>query len=108
MKASSKLAVEPLVVLPGVAAARLSISVPELVRLLRHYRYTFTELKVGGRPGDRGRPGWGLTDTQIQTIIRGQERVFAVAAPPPVEAPQMSPSSPDGKSRLRRGRLNRG
>jgi hypothetical protein len=57
---------------PAEAAARLGLTVPGLVALLRRYRYKFTELSPGGRPGDRGRNRWGLTEGQLQAILRGQ------------------------------------
>jgi hypothetical protein len=100
--------ITPDILEPGVAAARLGVSVPTLVAILRKHRYHFTELAIGGKPGDRGRFRWGLTEPQLQTIIRGQERGF-VEPKPAVEAsaPPMSPASPDGRSRLRRGRLAR-
>lgn len=69
-----------LVLQPGDAAARLGIGVPQLVRLIRHYRYAYTELVPGGRPGDVGRGKWGLTEPQLEAIVRGQARAFA--APP--------------------------
>ncbi len=41
------------------AAARLGVSVSALAVLIRHYRYEFTELAPGGRPGATGRARWG-------------------------------------------------
>lgn len=100
--------VTPDILEPGTAAARLGVSVPTLVAILRKHRYHFTELAIGGKPGDRGRFRWGLTETQLQTIIRGQERGFVEPKPTAeAAAPPMSPLSPDGRSRLRRGRLAR-
>lgn len=100
--------VAPDVLEPGAVAARLGVSVPTLVAILRKHRYKFTELAIGGRPGDRGRFRWGLTEVQLQAIIRGQERGFVEPAAPLADSqPATSPASPDGRSRLRRGRLAR-
>jgi hypothetical protein len=97
----------PAVMPPAVAAARLGLPVPGLVTLIKTYRYGFTELSPGGRPGDRGRNRWGLTEDQLVAIVRGQDRTFARGAEPASGKPAdsgPSPASPDGKSRLRRGR----
>lgn len=94
----------PKILAPGVAAEQLGLTVPNLVALIRRHRYPFTELALGGRPGDRGRNRWGLTEEQIETIVRGQQRVFA--EPKPEEEwgqPRPSPFNPDGKSLLRGG-----
>jgi hypothetical protein len=89
---------------PGEAAARLNMTVPNLVALIRRYRYRFTEIAIGGRPGDRGRNRWGLTEEQLEAIARGQERVFRESDPAQPVPLRRSPVSPDGISRLRRGR----
>lgn len=67
----------PLVLAPSAAAARLGVSVASLVTLVRHYGYAFTELALGGRPGDRGRGRWGMTAAQIVSVVRGQARAVA-------------------------------
>ena len=98
----------PAILRPCEAADRLGLTVPGLVALLRHYRYKFTELAAGGRPGDRGRNRWGLTEAQITAILRGQERGFREPEPKaPADMPRVSAVSPDGKSRLQRGRASR-
>jgi hypothetical protein len=88
---------------PGEAAARLGMDVPDLVAVIRRNRHAYTELKPGGKPGDRGRNRWGLTPRQFEAILRGLER-----RPPEIRqeaaTPLSSPLSPDGLSRLRRGR----
>ena len=94
----------PAVISPSDAARRLGLPVPGLVALIRTYRYTFTELSPGGRPGDRGRNRWGLTEAQFQAIVRGQERGFLPSERAATNAATPSAASPDGKSRLRRGR----
>src|SRR5690348_3699806 len=93
-----------MVLSPGEAAARLNMTVPNLVALIRKYRYRFTEIAVGGRPGDRGRNRWGLTEEQLEAITRGQERVFRESDPAQPTPLLRSAVSPDGISRLRRGR----
>ncbi len=94
--------VPPLVLSPAAAAARLGTHVAGLVALLRRGRYRWTEIAPGGKPGDRGRSRWGLTEEQLQAILRAQERQFPEPVPTTtVAAP--SPYSPDGRSRLRRG-----
>lgn len=86
---------------PAEGAARLGIPVPELVAMIRRHRYKFTALKSDGKPGDRGRNRWGLTEEQFSAILRGQARQFR--EPEPAEAATtFEPSSPDGRSRLRR------
>ena len=85
---------------PGQAAEALSISVPALVAILRRYCYPFTELAAGGRPGDRGRGRWGLSEDQLRAVLEGQARAWA----PPAEAgrrPSRGAASPDGIDRLR-------
>lgn len=89
---------------PAEAAARLSVSVPTLVAIIRRHRYKFTELAAGGKPGDRGRRRWGLTEHQLQTLIRGQERGFVEPEPEVAPTPGFSDLSPDGRSRLRKGK----
>jgi hypothetical protein len=92
----------PVVLAPAEAAFRLGLSVASLVAIIRRHRYRFTELSAGGKPGDRGRNRWGLTEAQLDAIVRGQERGYVepvrTAGP---SAP--SPMSPDGRSRLRKG-----
>ena len=98
----------PAILPPSEAAFRLGLTVPGLVALIRRYRYKFTELAPGGRPGDRGRNRWGLTEEQLRGILRGQERGFRDPEPEPApETPRVSALSPDGKSRLRKGRAER-
>ena len=82
----------PLVMPPGTAAARLGLPVDRLVRLIRHYRYAWTELAPGGRPGDVGRGRWGLTEAQFEAIVRGQARTFA--AQPESDGPASRGPSP--------------
>lgn len=82
----------PLVLAPSAAAARLGVSVGSLVALVRHYRYSFTELALGGRPGDRGRGRWGMTEGQVEAVVRGQARAVAEPAstlgkPPTARSP---------------------
>lgn len=84
------------------AAARLGLTGAQLLAIIRQYRYPFTEIKPGGKPGDKGRNRWGLTEDQIRTILRGQERAFRGPDPEP-ELPNYSAASPDGISRARRG-----
>jgi len=97
---------EPRIVHPALAAARLGITTAGLVVLIRTYRYQFTELRPGGKPGDKGRNRWGLTEAQFDKILDGQRREFK-----PVETTEdqtrngKSPYTPDGKSRLVRRRL---
>ena len=62
---------------PAAAADALGITSSQLITLLRFHRYPFTEIAIGGRPGDRGRGRWGLTLDQIRAIARGQSRQFA-------------------------------
>jgi hypothetical protein len=95
-----------LVQTPGEAAARLGITTAALTALLRRHRYEFTELVPGGKPGDRGRHRWGLTEPQVQAILRGQARALPDPAALDTAAPQSSPVSPDGKRRLK-GRRTR-
>jgi hypothetical protein len=92
----------PLIVPPGDAAARLGTDVPGLVAIIRRGRHRWTELKPGGKPGDRGRNRWGLTEEQLRVILRALERGFPEPAPP-TGSPVPSALSPDGRSRLRRG-----
>lgn len=94
---------KPRILAPSEAAARLTLPVPGLVRLIRQYRYKFTELVPGGKPGDRGHHRWGLTEKQIDAIERGQERVLGDPRLIDDGKPKLSPISPDGTSRLRRG-----
>ena len=67
----------PEVLTPGECAASLGVPVPVLVEILREYRSPWTELRPGGRPGDRGRGRWGMTPGQLRDLIAGQERRFA-------------------------------
>lgn len=87
---------------PGEAARQLGLSTSDLVAIIRRHRYSFTEIKPGGKPGDRGRNRWGLTDAQLDAIVRGQERGFA--PPEPETIPSPSKASPAGQSLLRRGK----
>jgi hypothetical protein len=90
---------------PGEAADRLGTTVPNLVALIRRGKYRFTELRPGGKPGDKGHHRWGLSLAQVEAIVRGQERGLAELPIAEPEGPgPLSPVSPDGKSRLRRGR----
>lgn len=94
----------PLVYSPSEAATMLGLTVPGLVALIRKHRYPFWEKQPGGRPGDRGRDRWGLTEEHIRVILRGQERIPPDPTPPSQAPARASGTSPDGKSRLRRGR----
>lgn len=98
---SAKTTSKPDVISRSEAAARLGLRTPGLVALIRKYRYGFTELAPGGKPGDRGRNRWGLTEAQLQAIIRGQSRQFTQPDPESSRAPISTPLSPDGRSRLR-------
>ncbi len=89
---------------PSEVAGWLGITTARLVELLREKRYPFTELRPGGKPGDRGRCRWGLTLAQYEEILRGQSRQMDPRPEPPAGRPAPSPVSPDGKSRLRRAR----
>ncbi|WP_422928640.1 hypothetical protein [Singulisphaera sp. PoT] len=86
---------------PKQAAERMGLALRDLVAIIRRHRYEFTEIKPGGKPGDRGPRRWGLTESQIAAIQSGQARKFL----PPEEdtrvTPRHSPLSPDGKARLR-------
>lgn len=107
---ATKAKAPPLVHEPGAAAARLGLTVEGLVELIRLHNYEYFERKPGGKPGDRGRGRWGMTDAQIEAVLRGQARVLPrlqdEAGPDP-GPPAPSPVSPDGRSRLRRGRARR-
>jgi hypothetical protein len=94
---------ERMILTPGEAAVRLGIEERTLVGVIRRGRHTFTELVPGGKPGDRGRGRWGLTGRQLDTILRGMERRLPEPQPKPTTA-LSSLVSPDGRSRLRRGR----
>ncbi|SIN97947.1 hypothetical protein SAMN05444166_1885 [Singulisphaera sp. GP187] len=92
---------------PSEAAARLAISTKCLTAIIRRHHYKFTELAAGGKPGDRGRRRWGLTEAQLQTIIRGQERGFEepepeTAAPAATRYSNLPPD--DGRLLLRKGK----
>lgn len=91
---------------PGAAAARLCISTKMLVAIIRRHRYKFTELAAGGKPGDRGRRRWGLTEAQLTAIIRGQERGFVEPSPEEVSTAARYANLPadDGRSLLRKGK----
>jgi len=94
-------ATKPDVMTPRQAAARLNITVPRLVVLMRKRKALFTELAPGGQPGDRGRNRWGLTERQFQKLVAASELQM-----PDLETPQptgFSAFSPDGRSRARRG-----
>jgi hypothetical protein len=70
--------------------------------MIREHRYPFTELVAGGKPGDRGRRRWGLTEAQLSAIVEGQARRFPLVkteAEPPVRPVRRLP--PGGKSRLK-------
>jgi hypothetical protein len=99
---------------PEECARRLGgISVAMLIALLKDGRYGFTMLKAGHKPWGRGRQFWGMTDEQISTVIRGQERFHAaptqVAMSPDVpslvitrpRAINSRPTGSDGKTRLK-------
>lgn len=88
-----------IIISPSTAAARLNLPIRELVAMIRRQRYPFTALKVDGKPGDRGRNRWGLTEEQYATIVRGQARAFP--PPEPTRPGAHEPASPDGVSRLR-------
>lgn len=92
----------PLVHGPSVAAERLAVSVPGLVAIIRKYRYEFTELAPGGKPGDRGRRRWGLSEAQLSRILDGQARQFAPEPASEPTADDYAAVAPDGVSRLRR------
>ena len=99
---------EPEVLSPRAVADYLGITTGELVELLRVGGYAWTELRPGRGPGLTGRPGWGLSRNQLQSIVDGQARRFTPPAEPasrfPGCPPGYIPTSPDGKSRLRRPR----
>lgn len=88
---------------PGEVAKRMGITTADLVAMIRRHRYDFTEIKAGGKPGDRGKRRWGLTESQAAAISRGQRRT-----PPDPNAqvdsrePARTTLSPDGKSRIPR------
>lgn len=101
----SKTTVPPVLLSPTDAAARIGVTVAELVAWVRRHRYEFTARAVGGKPGDRGRNRWGLTEAQLTAVLRGQARRFEEPKPETTaDAPRVSAASPDGKSRLRKGR----
>ena len=92
---------KPLVMSPSQAAARMGITVPALVAMMRQRGSAFTRLAPGGQPGDRGRNRWGLTESQLRKIINDFQ---AVTPRPEVTMPTGSSAySPDGHSRLKRG-----
>lgn|GEM_PF-4260765 len=94
------------IVYPTQAATRLGITVPDLVAMIRRNRYRFTEVKPGGKPGDRGRNRWGLTEAQLDAIVRGQERKWV--EPKPLDpAPAYNNESPDGRTRIPANRRTR-
>jgi hypothetical protein len=92
-------AVAPRVLLPRDCARALGTDVPALVSLLKQYRYPFTELVPGGKPGQRGGRRWGLTPAQLDAVVRAQERQFE---PPPEGDEQAAGGSslPPGHQRL--------
>ena len=89
------------VVSPGIAARRLGIPTGDLTAIIRRGGYRWTEIKPGGKPGDRGPNRWGLTEAQLQAIIRGQERGFVTPQGP--EEAKAHDQSPGGVSRVRMG-----
>jgi hypothetical protein len=91
---------------PGEAAELLGMTTGQLTALIRRRRYAFTEMALGGKPGDPGRNRWGLTWDQIQAIVKGQSKVLPDAIPA-ATAKRLSPVSPDGKSRLRKSNIRR-
>jgi len=94
-------ATDVLVMSPRQAAARLGLTVPGLVVLLRKHKAVFTQLAPGGQPGDRGRNRWGLTEHQLRKLVAASQ-----AQVPDLEPPQptgFSAVSPDGRLRARRG-----
>ncbi len=97
-------AVTPLILQPGEAAARLGLTRADLVAIIRRRQYGFTEIKPGGKPGDRGPNRWGLTEAQIAAIVRGQAKVLPdpAGSDKPDRIPASTNLSPDGKSRLPR------
>jgi hypothetical protein len=99
---SAKTPATPAVLNPSEAAARLGLPLKNLVAIIRRHRYSYTEIAPGGRPGDRGRNRWGLTEAQLAAILRGQSRHFVQPEPEKAE-PRPSAASPDGRSRLRGG-----
>jgi hypothetical protein len=92
---------------PSEAASRMGTNAHGLGVLIRKYRYEFTEIAPGGKPGDRGRNRWGVTEAQLATIIAKQARGYQPPDEPKPGAPPFSPASPDGVSRLHRGRRAR-
>lgn len=74
-----------------------------LIRLIRHHRYAFTELRPGGHPGDRGHSRWGLTEPQLAAIVAGQARQPAAPVEPStnVQPGTVRRLPPGGKSRLK-------
>jgi len=102
------LVVAPRVLSPGESAERMNTSPKKLAALIRRYQYEFTELVPGGKPGDRGRNRWGLTEAQLATIIQKQARGYEpVPEPAATTAPASTSESPDGVSRLHIGRRTR-
>lgn len=102
------LVVAPRVLSPGESAERMNTSPRKLATLIRRYQYEFTELVPGGKPGDRGRNRWGLTEAQLATIIEKQARGYQPPAEPAVTVtPGPTSESPDGVSRLHIGRRTR-
>jgi hypothetical protein len=101
---SEKVSATGTVLSPSEAAARLGLPVQGLVSIIRRHHYDYTELALGGRPGDRGRNRWGLTEAQLQKILDGQARHYAQPEPEQA-APRPSAASPDGRSRLRGGAM---
>ena len=89
---------------PGEAAAILGVPLSSLVAMIRRHRYAFTEIAPGGAPGQRGRNRWGMTDSQIQAILKGQARAIKDPEPEPNATAPRQPQSPDGISRIPRRR----
>lgn len=94
---------------PGEVARTLGMRREDLNALMIERGYPFFSRKSGGRPGDRRKGSWGLTDDQVAVIVRGETRVVPKAEPEGRDRGAASPASPDGKSRLggRRSRLAR-
>lgn len=88
-------------------AAMLGVSSETLLGWMRLGRYPFTQLKPGGKPGDRGPNRWGMTRAQVDAMVRGQARQLPEPVVAEAEARLVSALSPDGVSRLRRGGVRR-
>ena len=83
-----------------LAAMRLRISTDNLVAHHPSERLPLDGDQGAGKPGDKGKNRWGLTEDQFQAIIRGQVRGFATPREP--EAVKAAGPAPGGVSRLRK------